>query len=134
MGTYIYTLRNSTKSINVDGTFVPVREMTYAYRDSYRFEYDTPGFVKAAHTRAHRILEDLGGAALAYVDGCVYVVTASHWADCNSVPGILIGRVERVSGRLQCVAQETTADLAFNSLGYDYDEATGTATKQAVPA
>jgi hypothetical protein len=133
MGTYIYTIRKSTKNIDVDGTFVPVREMLYAYNDIPSFSRHTPGWVEAMHTRAERIFDE-AGPCLAYVDGCVYVVTRDSWIDSYDVPGILIGRVERIGNRLHCVAQETTADLAFNSLGYDYDEATGQATKQRATA
>lgn len=140
MGTYIYTLRNTVTNVKVDGHFVPVANFTYAFRDQASWR-DEPAWVKAARTRAVNALDkrhQRDGAVpyLALIGGYVTVVSAhcNMWMDVNDIPGLLIGRAEKIGGRWQCVAQETTADLAFNSLGYDYDPVTGKVTRQECAA
>ena len=142
MGVYIYNLRKATRNVNVDGEFVTLPTFKYAYKYSASGSWgdgDWGRRYKMIEANAERTAdaawEAFGSGPMLAVDADsneVWLITRPLWEE--EVPGIRIGKMAKVNGRWQCVAQETTAELAFNSLGYDYDEKTGKATKQVVPA
>lgn len=132
MSTYCYTLRAKTKNVNIDGEFraVPVFEFAYGNVGSWNFSDRTEAIHERQLAAAERAFDKFsvqpegGGPNLVVaLDGDWIVVTnLSNYIDAYTLEErhkVVIGRVVRVSGRLQCVAQNTTTDLAIQSLSYD---------------
>lgn len=124
MSTYCYTLRKGTKNVNIDGTFQAIPQFKFAYGNARGFwrSNETERVQQsqlAAAERAFCHYRDENGYVLALDGEWVVLTNRDSYLDGpapDELHEVVIGKVVKVSGRLHCVAQATTVDLARNSV------------------
>jgi hypothetical protein len=125
LSTYCYTLRKATKNVNVDGKFQALPQFKFAFANAGSSRRESEAVEARCLNAAGRAFDAFqkDGYVLALDGEWVVLTRKENYLDFygpDYTHAVVIGKVKKVGNRLHCVAQNTTEELARNSVAKVY--------------